>query len=357
MRPQPAALAPQAETASASLILGAGWSYAAGLPLTKDLFRVYPMEVSAEAKRRLRRVADAFRNWQRRHPDGNGEQFLEYVHSNQPVPWQWAVEYVGAVLSTPIPGDTHASQNVRYAVRLTKRTYCAAHDTFVEQVLSSYRLLGVVTTNYDILAERALRHRPTGRPARPGFYYGGLPRPQFARGLAEPFTVHRRNTEVELVGEVPLFKLHGSLNWARGNDGSIEIFQDLRLAFRHGGSAAIVPPITEKDCPPWLKNIWRAATACLKASEVWIVVGFSLPAYDQAIFDMFRESGESVSKVVIVDPSAASIKERWATVAPNAKVETRTEGLPRRVPALTPPPPSSGRPPDENGQLQLPGVL
>ena len=40
--------------------------------------------------------------------------------------------------------------------------------------------------------------------------------------------------------------LHGSLNWSRAGEG-LELFQDLRPAFRGGGDAAIIPPVPEKE--------------------------------------------------------------------------------------------------------------
>lgn len=47
----------------ATLILGAGWSYAAGLPLTKDLFKANPVVASLASKNRLKQVAGAYDRW------------------------------------------------------------------------------------------------------------------------------------------------------------------------------------------------------------------------------------------------------------------------------------------------------
>jgi hypothetical protein len=68
------------------------------------------------------------------------------------------------------------------------------HNAFWELVLSHFALSAVVTTNYDLLAERGLRHRPMQRPKRPGIHYGGLIRPKILKGTALPFSVikHRR---------------------------------------------------------------------------------------------------------------------------------------------------------------------
>ena len=51
-----------------------------------------------------------------------------------------------------------------------------------------------------------------------------------------------------MTGTIPVFKLHGSLNWTL-NGQFIVAFQDMRPAFRHGGTAAIIPPVPEKPGP------------------------------------------------------------------------------------------------------------
>ena len=41
-----------------------------------------------------------------------------------------------------------------------------------------------------------------------------MPAPQHLYGLAQPWTIRDPQRVVELKGTVPIFKLHGSLNWA-----------------------------------------------------------------------------------------------------------------------------------------------
>jgi hypothetical protein len=57
-------------------------------------------------------------------------------------------------------------------------TNSAPHTAFRAILSAEAVLAGVVTTNYDTLAERVLRHRPMVRDPEPGFYYRGLPRPR-----------------------------------------------------------------------------------------------------------------------------------------------------------------------------------
>jgi hypothetical protein len=313
----------------ATLVLGAGWSYAAGLPLTKDIFRFNPVVAAHASKSRLVQVAAAYDEWAQDQIHGNGELFLQAIHRDRALPWAWLVEYVAAVLANPVPAETLANRNVRYSQRLTNRTYCATHLAFVRQILSEYDLTGVVTTNYDLLAERALRHRPMLRPPSPGFHYGGLPQPQIAVGLAQPFTVTARDREVEISGAIPLYKLHGSLNWYK-DPGGVTLYQDLRLAFKKGGVAEIIPPLPEKEAPSWLRPIWESAESRLGNSAVWIVAGFSLPPYDLAVRDLFARAAGSgnVRSISIFDPYAESIANRWGSVAPGARLELHPEGVP-----------------------------
>jgi hypothetical protein len=56
-----------------------------------------------------------------------------------------------------------------------------------------------------------------------------------------------------MTGSVPIYKLHGSLNWSL--EGKVLVlYQDMRAAYRARGNAAIIPPTPEKPVPSWLPN-------------------------------------------------------------------------------------------------------
>lgn len=319
------ALEPPNKTATkptAVLIAGAGWSHVAGLPLTRRLFDdSLPIPASKAAQGRFIRVRNAFEAWRQRATDSDAEIFLATLFDGSgPVPWSWAVEYIAARLATPIWGDRIAHKSVRYGQRLTVPTYCETYRSFLRELATSYQVIGVVTTNYDILLERTIRERPVRGWPLPGFHYGGLPRPQSAQGLSQPFSARNdRDRAVPLDGEVPLFKLHGSLNWERSNQ-QIQIYQDLRPAFKQGGVAAIVPPTPEKEPPTWLTPIWEEAEKRLANASHWIVVGYSLPQYDVAIRELLARAGYRVRQVTIFSPSASETASRWSQVTPNAEI-------------------------------------
>jgi hypothetical protein len=167
-------------------------------------------------------------------------------------PFSWAVELVAASLATPRGTDAR-STNPRHGVRILNPSHCTERTAFWRTVLNLFGSTAAITTNYDLLIERSLRHRPMKRGFGTGCYYGGLLRPQILKGSALPFTVHEpRRCWVELSESTPVYKLHGSLNWACGKV-QLELYQDLRPAFRKGGDAAIVPPFPEKKVPSWFQ--------------------------------------------------------------------------------------------------------
>jgi hypothetical protein len=315
-----------------AVIVGAGFSYVAGLPLAQDLFAGDVFASSRAAGVRYQRVLRAWEAWSATH-DGGPEQFLSEVYRTDPngrVPWLWAAEFVAAVLATPRAQDQGAFQ-FRYAGRITRPVNAPIHSAFWDVVLSSFDVAGVVTTNYDILVERGLRHRCTTRPPRPGFYYGGLPKPQILKGAALPFSAQQPLSLIELGGGVPVYKLHGSLNWGT-DSGQLVIYQDLRPAFRRGGDARIVPPVEEKKAPEWLSGVWQGARKVLERASTWIVCGYSLPEYDVAVRELFSEAGleRRVTTILLIDPFAASIADRWRAVAPDAEIRC-LPGLPQAL--------------------------
>jgi hypothetical protein len=312
------------------VILGAGFSYVAGLPLAKDLFHADIFASSKAARRRFEAVLHSWRTWQSMHPGQGPEEFLTKIYRSPrigPVPWSWAVETVAAVLATPLPRDRGAYLG-RYAGRITRPVNVPEHDAFWDVVLSRFAVDAVVTTNYDLLAERGLRHRPTQRPKRPGMHYGGLSRPQILKGTALPFALSKAERQVELNGGIPLYKLHGSLNWAV-NAGAVSFYQDNRPAFRHGGDAQIVPPVLEKEAPTWLIDVWNGAREALASCSPWVVCGYSLPVYDQAITQLFigAAAAGTVSTIFLLDPNSEVLLERWKALAPDLHVRP-LPGLP-----------------------------
>lgn len=284
---------------SAVLLLGAGWSRVAGRPLTSELFDQPPFAPSEAAARSYERVMKAWCSWADSHPGKGPEQFLAEIspeHNAQWDPlWPDAVRYVGARLGEP---DVVRLENeLRYGERITKPSPASCHHAVMTQLLSQSELIGVVTTNFDLLAERTIRHRVMKKPQRPGFFYPGIPGPLRGAGT---FSVRHRWVDVS--GTVPLCKLHGSLNWAV-EGGSLRAYADCRPAHRLSNISYVVPPQPEKKVPTLLDPQWEAAAHLLAQTDHLIVVGYSAPPYDHAVESLLRNAGERLNLVRVVDPN------------------------------------------------------
>lgn len=283
-----------------AVILGAGWSAVAGRPLVGELFEAVPFAASAQRQRLHARVHEEWRRWREQNCNAFTEEFLAATIGT--TLWPYVVQYIGARLGEP--DQVRLANELRYGERLDKPSPAEIHHRTIDAVLRNYELLGVVTTNYDLLAERTLRHRPMKRPARPGFFYAGIGGGR-VQG-ASTFSVGRK--WVDISGSVPLCKLHGSLNWYRSASG-VTALADCRPAYRSRDISYIVAPAPEKVAPAVLNTVWSEARSVLATAEEWIVIGYSAPAYDTAIADLLSTSAsEALLRIRVVDPNEAVIR-------------------------------------------------
>ncbi len=322
---------------SVALVLGAGFAVAGGLPATGGLMDGKVRLVSRQQEQRVGEVLASWDTWRRRHGD-DAAAFLgaayrgevptanEQVLPGSALPWLWVAQYLAVRVSEHTTG-TRAGSSPRHFERLTTPSDVRSHRQLLSEVCSRGRLAGVVTSNYDLLAERVLRHRRVrGRPT-PGCHYGGLPGPQIAFGSATPWRQRdgSRNETITLTGALPLCKLHGSLNWERQglpgvqDEGPVKLWQDLRRSYRLDAPPAIVAPIPETEPPVWLALVWRAAARTLENADEWIVVGYSLPDYDVAIRGLLSRAAHR-QRVVVRDHLAADILPRYAALLPDCEV-------------------------------------
>jgi hypothetical protein len=288
--------------------------------------------MSERSDRRFTTVRDHYENWQQNHPAEYPEEYLGHLYNrvaglNAPQ-WAWAVEYVSAVIASAGTPPSSLNRNPRYSNRVNRPSECAIHRQFWGTILGKTNDLTVVTTNYDILIERTLRHRPMRWS--PGCFYGGLPRPQHLKGAAQPFSIRSPERLIEMTGTIPVYKLHGSLNWSLTGQ-TVSLYQDMRPAFRHGGDAAIIPPIPEKLVPAWLKAIWSEAALALRRSNVWIVCGYSAPAYDIEVRRLLADGG--IGRPLTVLLLSPDLRTGWKEIVPGTNI-IPLPGLPEGIPAL-----------------------
>ncbi len=312
------------------MFLGAGFSALAGLPLASELMTPVEFAHSRKAARTQEAVLGAWDEWRIAHPGLAAEEFITEVYESDGVSaaalWPLLLRFIAYRLANPLtrfyPHEgrvSHSSDTVQVA------SVCSAHEVWWREFLhlaARGDAVTVVTTNWDILAERALRPEPQQRPPRPGFHYGwGPERLRASSGF--PMSVWRRDPWIR--GSIPILKLHGSLNWALEGDSTVK-YGDCRPAFR--GDAAIVPPVRNKLCPSWAERIWELAREAIRRAELLIIVGYSIPEYDRSTRSLLQEClAASAPRVHVFDPSWVVVQQRLLTMVPGLRVHGHP-GLP-----------------------------
>lgn len=202
--------------------------------------------------------------------------------------------------------------------------------------------LSFVTFNQDLVIEKALEN------ASETVTYSSIPwnilacydQAAFAGGFLYPTTGEMFRTRWdedrdELAESVPIYKLHGSLNWvwrvetpddvrnsipkpgadiycltSQKVEGDLELEEEVELKYL---LPLIVPPIYEKGSQyrDFLAPIWTAARKKLSAANRLIVFGYSFPVADFSARSLLRAAchlNEALEEVIVIDsnPSVAS---------------------------------------------------
>lgn len=297
-----------------SVILGAGFSSLAGVPLASQLFDEEPL-VDRITRRKL--VARVISNWNlwREKNQGSPEQYLAHLETLKYREWYDAIWFVGLTIALKMGRVERVggqSQPTITRHHIARTTQVDSHERFWTTLFRRTEDVAVLTTNYDILPERGLRLHPRPRVPRPGFNYGEGN--VYLEGGGYPSYAHIQKVVAE--GRVPLFKLHGSVSWSV-KDGKLLQYHDCRPAIR--GDAAILAPITRKRVPTFLEPIWERAATVLSSSRTWIVVGYSLPTYDEAILELFGSCAKHGPAVHFFDPND-EVAQRAKKLLPVATV-------------------------------------
>lgn len=183
--------------------------------------------------------------------------------------------------------------------------------------------LSIVTTNYDLniesaclsLQAQASLNFPINQPNH-------LEKPQF-----------RRSGSLYSNGGIPLFKLHGSVNWYEDANGDMQVedsviqvngdFNDQSRRhlpavcagnYRGPSAPMIIPPsFLKPNLAGTLRNVWAGAADVLsKANEV-AFIGYSFPPSDtEMMYFLARAFSENAGlrRVYLIDPRAAEISAR-----------------------------------------------
>ena len=267
----------------------------------------------------LSNVLAASRSWAQAHPSLSSELWLSELYADKDDPlcrlkhgvtWDEALQFGLRRLTTP----KNATKGP-YFYGVSRFQCSDVHRRFWVKITSSFDLKYILTTNYDILIERALHDLLEDGRTQPQFYYGGFQYLQVVKKMRN--LAGGTPDSVELGHRFALYKLHGSLNWAfEPHSLSMKIHDDVRAVFRVDktrGRPAIVPPIPEKDMPLEFSHIWHEASRALEESETWIVCGYSMPPYDIALAGYFGRALQNsrVRRIVILDPNSHDLQGRW----------------------------------------------
>lgn len=285
-----------------SLFLGAGFSkWAVNLPLVNELFDFKIIVFNQTDEKRITSVKLLKLAWDKKHPDGNNEQFITYTleleqKQREPVLW-----YIVRRLSEPfIWKEFHAQRWRRHEFNIDEhRKYSVeglSKAGVLIQGLVGLSISGIITTNYDMVLEYILGTK--------GFNYGIPNQELVGRG---PYPLANWQNPVRLTGNTKLAKIHGSVSW----DQEGYYYSDGRRGIT--GKALIVAPTSEKDIPGQLRDTWSLAEQILKQSDKLLIFGFAFNPYDQLVLDLLRKAGKNHRSVLLVDkkPNLDAVKQLW----------------------------------------------
>jgi hypothetical protein len=283
-----------------ALFLGAGFSsWAVGLPVANRLFDFAICVDGVREERRLAIVRRLKADWDGENPNGLAEQFVAFALSLPTTEKQNVLWYITRRLSEPFIWREFAwHRNRRHVLMINENRrfenpgIARARDFL--QPFCGPDVLGIVTTNYDLLIEYALGTEV--------FNYGVRGQRLVGRG-AYPLAEWRN--PVALNGTVPVAKIHGSYSW------------DLQACYTDGrcgirGRALIVAPTAEKNPPASLREVWRLAERTLSRATDLVVFGFAFNPYDEAVLSLLREC-PALERVQLInrDPPIDRAKAIW----------------------------------------------
>jgi NAD-dependent SIR2 family protein deacetylase len=286
-------------------VLGAGASFDAGGPLTRDFFSSSSERSRTvhqryfEKDRKFQSLATIFRNWAAYEQDANVERFFKRIEFQTLI----NKKFLDPVTSSAVNPEVVHEWLVWYIAAYVTRSVETQHDcpSYYEDFVKGLKKWGthpaVLTFNYDLVIDdimiQEFRHLD--------YSLGDI------RGMKE------------VSKGVPLIKLHGSLNWLMCPDcGRIEV-SDAPLAHHYKREACvkscggylerlIVPPNPTKS--QYIQNIydlWRKADVLLSKADKIVIIGYSLPEIDTDARELLSDPVRRVKAFEIVNTDAKAL--------------------------------------------------
>lgn len=293
-----------------ALFLGAGFSKSWGLPLSSEIMDMESVRKKVfPGKWQRKLLVDIERVWKSTVDKHNGV-FDDFAR----LPEITSTEMLTSFLSLRLSSEhwhVGTAHETRWATgdHIRKRKDVPHEYRNFLSAFSRANLLGIVTTNYDIVVEKLLGPRPSGRMG--GFNYG----------IAEEQLLSRHAVSsqwsygpVIVSGVIPLLKLHGSLNWALSDDRSLVKYIDCRPSRGRKYEVVLLPPAAS-DKFDILQPIRNYACNVLSNAEVWVFCGYSFPDYDKDVHDLVKKAASGlVSKVCVCDINPKPVCERLSAL-------------------------------------------
>lgn len=181
--------------------------------------------------------------------------------------------------------------------------------------IDDYSNLKIITTNYDLMVECALVR--LNKHSLLPFNY-------------ELIRKHRNPTSLYYGQGVPLFKLHGSVNWFQIDAGVFAVEDGLN-GVRFGESytlpdtmhsdydqsekkPVLIPPsFLKPDLPSPMHEVWAGASTALREADILVFVGYSFPPTDvEMAYFLASSLGKNnyIRQIVVCDPHAKTIVKR-----------------------------------------------
>jgi NAD-dependent SIR2 family protein deacetylase len=171
-------------------------------------------------------------------------------------------------------------------------------------VRSSEELPTFISLNYDIVLDKAIR--ATGYGLEYGFY-------------------GNHSDHLESWGKIPLYKLHGSLNWSfcplcgeiSEHDEKVAhlLFKEsnsitcLNCGGENSQAIIIAPTLYKSYNISRLHNIWDSAGRAVSRADRLVVIGYSLAPADTSIIATIKRALNAPDKkreIVVINPSEAA---------------------------------------------------
>jgi hypothetical protein len=79
--------------------------------------------------------------------------------------------------------------------------------------------------------------------------------------------------------------------------------------------------VSGKARAPWLHEIWREAKSSLRRSDMWMMCGYSMPAYDTEVLRLLKTGGTGRPLTIfLLSPKADALQKRWTGLLPEASI-------------------------------------